>query len=249
MILCSGTFAPGTPIRVKAEAAARAGFDAISVYAHEYEPGLRERLADLGLSVAELDGATAWMPGQPGTDVQRAVDIAADLHARSITVLETTGTAPDTAVAAEHFARVCERAALVDVAVDIEPYAWSGLASLASAAAVIRRAGCPNGGIMLDVWHLVRGPDAGHLDPACVDLVHGLQVSEAQEPRPGLSLRDECMTGRRLPGDRSASLVEALPHIPYGVEVFSLPGSPDLAAEQAYAAGRALRRPRPARDG
>ena len=241
MIVCSGTFGPALPIVRKAEAAAAAGFDGISVYAHEFEPGLPGRLADLGLRVAEVDGATSWFPGQTGTSVERTIEIAAELQARSITILETKGQTLEPSLAAEHFARVCELAEPAGIDVDIEPFAWSGLATVAAAADIIRRAAHPRGGITLDVWHLVRGPEQGRLDPAHVDLVHALQVSDptADGQRGGLSLRDECMNHRQLPGLWSARIAGMLPGVPLEVEVFALPGSPDEVAAAAYQGARA----------
>jgi sugar phosphate isomerase/epimerase len=238
VIVCSGTFGNAVPVLEKAVAAARAGFDGISVYAREYEPGLARRLGDLGLKVAELDGAVAWRPGQTGIAVERAVEIAAELDARSITVLDTTGQAPDPAAAAEHFARMCELAAPAGICVDIEPFAWSGLATVAAAAEIVRRAGTPNGGIMLDSWHLLRGPEQGQLDPAHVAIVHGLQLSDPApegERRP-VGLREECMSDRRLPGEWSAEVVRMVPGVPVEVEVFNLPGTPDDVASVAYRA-------------
>jgi sugar phosphate isomerase/epimerase len=242
-IVCSGTFGRKVPIREKAEAASRAGFDGISVYTDEHDPGLASRLGDLGLHVAEVDGAMAWRPGQPGIEVERAVEIATELHARSITVLETTGDAPDPAEAAEHFARVCALAAANGLDVDIEPYAWSGIGTIADAAAIVRLAGHTNGGIMLDVWHLFRGPDRGNLDPAHLDLVHAVQVSDPvpDGQRQPVSLRDECMHDRRLPGERSARVTELLPAVPLEVEVFGLTGTPEAIAVTAYEALELLR--------
>jgi sugar phosphate isomerase/epimerase len=238
VILCSGTLGMSTPILEKAAAAARAGFDGISVYAHEHAPGLAQRLRDLGLRVAEVDGATGWLPGQPGIAFERAVEIAADLQARSITVLETTGEAPDPALAAEHFARACELAAPAGVDVDIEPFAWSGLSTVAAAAQIVRRAGSPNAGITLDTWHLLRGPERGEYDPTAASLVHSLQLSDPapEAERSPLGLRDECMSDRRLPGAWSARIVAAFPGVPLEVEVFNLPGTPDQVAAAAYRA-------------
>jgi sugar phosphate isomerase/epimerase len=242
VIVCSGTFGPTLPIAEKAEAAAAAGFDGISVYAHEFEPGLPARLADLGLRVAEVDGATSWFPGQTGTSVERTIEIAAELQARSITILETKGQTLEPSLAAEHFARICELAEPAGIDVDIEPFAWSGLATMAAAADIIRRAGHPRGGITLDVWHLVRGPEQGRLDPAHVDLVHALQVSDPTPDgqRGGLSLRDECMNHRQLPDAWSARIAGMLPGVPLEVEVFALPGSPDDVAAAAYQSLRRL---------
>ncbi len=238
MILCSGTLGIALPMGEKAAVAARAGFDGISVYAREYEPGLPQQLRDLGLRVAEVDGAAAWLPGQPGIAFARAVEIAAELQARSITVLETTGEAPDPAFAAEHFGRACELAASAGIDVDIEPFAWSGIATLGAAAQIVRGAGCPNGGVTLDSWHLVRGPDGGEVDAAHLDLVHGLQLSDPapDAERSPLGLRDECMSERRLPGAWSARVVQLFPGVPLEVEVFNLAGTPDEVAAAAFRA-------------
>jgi sugar phosphate isomerase/epimerase len=243
VIVCSGTFGNAVPFIEKADAAARAGFDGISIYAREFEPGLPGRLADLGLRVAEVDGATSWFPGETGTSVERTIEVAAELQARSITILETKGQTLEPSLAAEHFARVCELAAPAGIDVDIEPFAWSGLATVAAAADIIRRAGHPRGGITLDVWHLVRGPEQGRLDPAHVDLVHALQVSDPapEDQRNGLSLRDECMHHRQLPGAWSARIAGMLLGVPLEVEVFALPGTPDDVAEAAYQSLRHLR--------
>ena len=238
MIVCSGTFGPAVPFIEKAAAAARAGFDGISIYTREYEPGLASRLDDLGLTVAEVDGTMAWRPGQDGTEVERYIEIAAELRARCVTVLDTTGEALDPAAASDDFARVCERAAAAGLAADIEPFAWSGIATIAEAAEIVRRAGQTNGGITLDVWHLVRGPEGGRLEAAHLDLVHALQVSDPApdaERRPA-SLRDECMSDRRPPGEWSVRIAQALPGVPLELEVLNATGTPDEVAGTAYRA-------------
>jgi sugar phosphate isomerase/epimerase len=234
LILCSGTLGR-VPFAVKARAAAAAGFDGISIYAREAEPGLRSLLDDLGLAVAEVDGPMAWMRGQPGPEPARALDLAAELGARSVTVLETTGEEPDPGLAADAFGALCDRAVLLGLGVHIEPFAWSGIATLALAHEIVARAGHTNGGILLDTWHLARGPDGGRLDPAAIDSVVAVQVSDPA-PEPGPHLRDECMTDRRLPGPVSAAILAQLGRVPVELEVFSLPGPPDAAARAAYGA-------------
>jgi sugar phosphate isomerase/epimerase len=240
LILCSGTLG-GIPFPEKARAAAAAGFTGISVYAREHEPGLRPLLDDLGLSVAEVDGALGWLPGQPGTEVSRALDIAAELGARSLTVVEVTGEAPDPGVAADAFGLLCDRAVPLGITVHLEPFAWSGISTMAAAHEVVARAGHRNGGIILDTWHLVRGPDAGVLDPVTVGSIVAVQVADPSPDASSLSLRDECMTDRRLPGPASARIVAQLPAgLPLEVEVFGLPGPPVAAARAAYGALREL---------
>lgn len=234
MILCSGTLG-GIPFRDKARAAAAAGFTGISIYAREHEAGLRPLLDDLGLRIAEVDGALAWLPDQPGTEVAKALEIAAELGARSLTVIETTGEAPEPNLAADAFGALCDRAVPLGLAVHLEPFAWSGIATVAAAHEIVARAGQSNGGILLDTWHLVRGPDAGQLDVEVRSSVVALQVSDPAPERSG-SLRDECMTDRRLPGPVSAAIAALLPGVPLEVEVFGLDGPPDAAARAAYGA-------------
>lgn len=234
MILCSGTLGR-VPFPDKARAAAAAGFTGISIYHHEVVPGLRSLLVDLGLAVAEVDGSMAWLKGQPGPEPAAVLDVAAELEARSVTVLEVTGETPEPGVAADAFGDLCERAVPLGIGVHIEPFAWSGIATLARAHEIVARAGHTNGGILLDTWHLVRGPDQGRLDPQAVHSVVAVQVSDPQ-PVPGPNLRDECMAERLLPGPVSRSILDQLPPMPVEVEVFGVPGATVDAARAAYGA-------------
>jgi sugar phosphate isomerase/epimerase len=238
LILCSGTLGR-VPFVEKARAAAAAGFTGISIYHHEAEPGLRTVLDDLGLAVAEVDGPMAWLAGQHGPEPARVLDLAAELGARSVTVLELTGEAPDPGVAADALGDLCERAVPLGVGVHLEPFAWSGIARLSLAHEIVARSGHLNAGILLDTWHLVRGPDHGRLDPQVVGSIVAVQVSDPA-PTPGPNLRDECMADRWLPGPVSRSILDRLPDVPVEVEVFGLPGTPAAAAEAAYRALRAL---------
>src|SRR5438045_2369419 len=184
VILCSGTLG-SIPIRAKAEAAAAAGFDGISLYSREYEPDLRTMLDDLGLTVAEVDGSMAWMPAQPGLDPAAVLDMAAELGARSCTVLDRTLEAPDPNEAIESFAQLCDDAAPLGLVIHLEPFAWSGIATLAAATEIVAGAGRHNGGIILDTWHHVRGPDRRVLDTAAVEWIVALQISHpAPHPLP-----------------------------------------------------------------
>ncbi len=215
MILCSGTLG-AIPFVVKARAAALAGYEGISIYTHEYEPGVRSVLDDLGLSVAEVDGPTAWLPGHPGVDPARAIEIAHDVGARSISVFVRGAEAPDPALAGDALAAFCRAAD--PLVVHIEPFAWSTVASLSAAADIVERAAEHNAGIILDTWHLARGPDAGRL--SSVDRIVAVQVSDPT-PQPWSSVRDECMHGRLPPGPFTDSILRQLPQLPVEVEVFA----------------------------
>jgi sugar phosphate isomerase/epimerase len=240
VILCSGTLGD-IPFREKAEAAAAAGFDGVSIYAGEFDPSLRRVLDDLGLTVAEVDGTMAWMPGQPGLEPARVLDVAADLGARSCTVLFAGDEPVEVDRAIEAFGALCDVAAPLGIVLHIEPFAWSRVATLAATAEILAGAGRANSGIMFDTWHHVRGPDRGVLDRSAVDWIVAVQVSDpAPVARP--SLPEDCMQNRLWPGPVARTIVAELRaagcHAPLEVECFT-DGSRPL--EQARAATDACR--------
>jgi len=129
--------------------------------------------------------------------------------------------------AAEAFAALCDRAAGRGIDVMLEFLPWSRIGDVSAAARVVRTAGRPNGGVMLDAWHFFRGrPDFDALR-AAADLITGIQLDDA----PGQAAADlptETLTARLLPGEGDLDLtavlatldeVDARPSI--GVEVFS----------------------------
>jgi sugar phosphate isomerase/epimerase len=213
LIICSGTFGR-IPFVEKARAAARAGFDGISIYTREHEPGLRNVLDDLGLSIAEVDGRMAWLPGQPGEEPARVLEIANELGARSVTVLEVTGELVEGAPDA--FASLCEQAGSLKM--HIEPFPWSGIPSVRDAAAIVRAAG--SGGVLLDTWHLVRGPDAGAITPEDAATVVAIQISDAAAT-PLVDVRDEAMHHRLPPGPMSRRIAQHVPGVPLEVEIYN----------------------------
>ena len=70
LVLCAGTLG-GASFRDRVEAAAEAGFSAISLFLGDYQRAraeglsdadMRKLLADHGLAVAELDPLMSWVP-------------------------------------------------------------------------------------------------------------------------------------------------------------------------------------------
>jgi sugar phosphate isomerase/epimerase len=269
LVLCSGTLGERTSWLDKVDAAARAGFDGVSIYVREYlaaldagtsAASLRQAVDERGLRVAEVDGPIRWLPEhardrpdrRPLVDVDRFLTIADVLGARSWTVLEPwfvpIASDADLDRAAEGFATLCDRAAEVGVVAHLEAYPWSGVPDSRTAYEIVRRADRPNGGIVVDTWHLWRGPDHGVLAPDIPGAaVLGIQLADAIEQPVG-ELPDECRRLRLLPGDGVARPTPVLAELrrrgcaaPVGVEVFSdrlraMP--PHRAAELAYAAAQ-----------
>ncbi len=223
----------------------------VSVYGHEYHQAVDDGVdpaamcAELGVRIAEVDGVAITLEDTAAFD--EALTIAVALHAYSITIVETGEYEPNDAghfaAAVSAFGRRCDLAAEHGIVVHIEPFAWSSLGRTADAVAIAEAADRSNGGVLLDLWHHVRGPDGGVLDPSIpMSRILGIQLADTIE-QPWPNVRDECMTLRQLPGAGHAQLARRLkdlaargPLPPIGVEVFGEvldQVRPDVAASAA----------------
>ena len=239
--LCTGTLGRG-PWEEKARAASNAGFARLSIYGWEHRR-LHERgwdddaivnlLDELSLQVAEYDGVVMTMQTPEGAD--EAVAAAAALGARSITVLEHGDWVPDEhmAQAAATLAEIADQAAEYGILALIEPFAWSPLNDHRVAAEIVGRADRPNAGLLLDTWHLWRGPERGQVDSA-IDpaMIKAIQIGDtgpdpAGKPTPE-EIAHECIHHRLMPGDGHGNIAELLADLvnrgvdaPLAIEVFS----------------------------
>lgn len=256
-MLCSGSLG-SVPLEQKFRAAAGAGFAFVSVYGHEYRDAVERGVDlaalcdDLDLRVAEVDGIAISL--QRPEFFEEAVATASALRARAITVVETEPYDPadrhQVAAAVAAYGLLCDAAQRAGAVVHIEPFAWSSLARMEDVLAIVRGADRPNGGVLLDLWHHTRGPDAGVLPPEleASDLL-GVQLADTAA-EPWANVRDECMHHRLLPGDGTALLSRTLrelaergPLPPVGVEVFGAALShdePAQAARRAFSATMAV---------
>jgi sugar phosphate isomerase/epimerase len=257
LVLCGGTVR-GASFRDKGDAAAAAGFRGLSLYLDDYDAaradgwsdaGMRTLLDDHGLAVAELDGHMGWLaPSSSVPTVSRFLGAAAALGARSVTALEVAGQAVHPPAAAPAFAALCDRAAGAGLLVHIEYFPWSGIADIATAYEVARLASRPNGGVMVDVWHHVRGPDAGALDVGIPGAaVLAVQVGDVAAVA-GPSVRHEAMHERLLPGEGAGGVGAILKALrdqgctaPMEVEVYSDRLAALAPRDAARLAGDALR--------
>ncbi|MEZ4330545.1 MAG: TIM barrel protein [Myxococcota bacterium] len=261
LVLCAGTLPYGIPFRERVEAAAAAGFSAITLWGPDHARARREGLSDramrrllddAGLGVGELDSVWTWAPGTAGTAVpddenpdgyfsvgEDAIFRLADaVGARSITASpwapksapHARRTASDRALerVAEGYAGLCDRAARHGLLVQLEFLPWTLVPDLAMASEIVRRADRPNGGVVIDTWHLIRttrDPEALRTLPG--DRIIALQLADAPaaaEP----DLEAATLHARVLPGEGELPLVQLLRMLrsleapaPIGVEVFS----------------------------
>jgi sugar phosphate isomerase/epimerase len=250
LVLCAAT-ALATPLLDRLAPARAAGYAGVSVWPFEVEAlraggvdddELRTRIADAGLAVGELDAITTWLPGHtppPAMDAAMAAQLLANtaqalcpmgeaIGARSVTVVEYYGAVVDVDVAAEAFAGVCDVAAEHGLVVHLEPLPWTGIPDLTAGWAIVRGADRPNGGLLVDSWHLFRsGSTLEQLAAIPGSAVLGVQLDDAPAT-PEADLEDETMHRRLLPGEGELDLVgfvrtlrEIGSPAPIGVEVFS----------------------------
>ncbi len=239
--LCTGTLGR-VPWEHKARAASAAGFARLSIYEWEYQKLLQQGwddaclldlLGDLDLRVAEYDGAVMTMRSPDSANV--TVAAAAALGSRSITVLEHSDWLPGEhlAQAAATLAEIADQAADHGILALIEPFAWSPLDDHRVAAKIVERADRPNAGLLLDTWHLWRGPERGRLDasidPATIRAIQVGDTGPVPDNAPSNDeLAHECIHHRLLPGNGHGDIAGLLADLadrgvdaPIAVEVFS----------------------------
>jgi len=262
LVLCAGTI-PHASLRERVAAARAGGFAGISLRVRDYtrardeeglsEDDVRALLDEHEVAVAELEVLSDWRPGAPvGRKQARAdevLEVAAAVGARSISVVEGPGEPIAVEPAAEAFAELCDRAAPLGLLLHFEFYPGSRV-DLATAARVVEAADRPNGGILVDTWHLARtarGDDLLRTIPGARIL--SLQISDS--PRVAAPEEDymaATLKRRLVPGDGELDLVGFIRGLeaagctaPAGAEVWSETLGARPAVEVAHRVGDAMR--------
>jgi sugar phosphate isomerase/epimerase len=250
LVLAAGTV-QATPFLDRLLPARAAGFDAVSMFASDYEAvaatgidaaELRCRVADSGLAITEVEIVGNWLPGarrKPGMPAwlvalldrmtpERVIAIAAAVGARGITIGEMFGIDVDVDRAAKAFARVCARAADHGLTVALEYIPTGGIANLDQASAIVERAGAANGGLLVDAWHFFRsGSRLDQLAALPARAIASIQLCDA--PAVAEADLDHAMVhDRLLPGEGALDLPGLLAALartgtgaPIAIEVFS----------------------------
>ncbi len=226
--------------RVKAAAAAgyrgfSFGFqDMVHILEQSSYNEVNDILDDHGLIHREIEYLIDWFADgeqRSASDQQRQIMLAAAGHlkAHHIKVVGDMGgfTWPMDRIIAE-FATLCDQASEVDTAITIELFPGSNISDLQIGRALIEGAGRSNGGLLLDIWHMVRSNipmrAIAALPPGIVNHVE-LDDCTAFPQAPIMQETTGC---RMLPGDGEFPLDEFLRALKkigyngiYGVEILS----------------------------
>jgi sugar phosphate isomerase/epimerase len=279
LVLSAGTI-PSASLRERVAAARAGGFAGISlrvrdlVRAREAEglsdAGARALLEESGVRVGEIEVLSGWRPGAPvGRRSPTADEVfaaAEAVDARSVSVVEGPGVPPPLDAAVEAFSALCDRGAALGLLLHFEFWPGSAL-DLATAARIVAAAGKPNGGLLVDSWHLARteGGDA-LLARVPGSSVLALQISDSPAVcAPEDDYMQATLTRRLVPGEGALDLAGLLRRLrdagctaPVSAEVWSeaLAARPpvDVAREVGDAMRALLRAARaadclPRRDG
>jgi Sugar phosphate isomerases/epimerases len=231
------------PLEQRIDAAARAGYAGTGFWLGDllaWKQGgrtyaeLRRCLADAGQALVELEFLSDWHASgdrRAASDKARAeLFLAAEaLGARHIKVMppflpdDLTGPA-----LCEQFAALCAQAQSHGCAIGMEMLPFSTLPNLASALDMVARADAPNGGLLIDIWHVVRsGSAVEEVAQVPAHLIISVELCDAALEMQG-SITEDTMRNRRLCGEGEfdvpgfiAALRRAGYHGPYGVEILS----------------------------
>ncbi|NDI47170.1 sugar phosphate isomerase/epimerase family protein [Goekera deserti] len=253
------------PFEERVRAAAGAGFAGIGLYAGEHRRLLAEGATDAdlravldahGMRVVELEVLRGWSAVGAEAEAYRAAErevfaMAGTLGpARHVQVVGPyLGTLDD---AAEAFAGVCDRAAEHGLAAALEFLPeMTNIPDAGTALELVTRAGRPNGGLCIDVWHHVRGAhDEAMLRRVPPERVVAVQLGDGPRRRVEADYRSDCTRHRQVPGEGEFDLPRFLRlldrmgvRVPLSVEVLSeqllaLPA--DVLARRLYDGTRAV---------
>jgi sugar phosphate isomerase/epimerase len=222
-------------------AAANAGYDAVGLRLSPFRAGearhpmllvngqkppmLREterRMRGSGVQLLDIE-VMLLTPERDVREFAPVFEVGALLGAKhALTLIDIE----DAEQAAAQFAQLCEVSAPFGVNCALEFAAWLGVGTVHAARAVVASAGQPNGGVMLDPFHLFRSggsvADIASLDP---DWLRYAQFCDApaQAPASFAAISEEARFERLPPGEGGLPLrefLQALPaNIPLGLEV------------------------------
>jgi len=226
---------PGNPLDRQTLRATRSALDATGIELHDIE---------LARILPELS-PKAYEP---------AMEAGAELGARHLISSAWTTDPADRNFLVERYAELCDLAAPYGLTVDLEFPTISRLTSLAEAADIVRAAGRPNGGILVDALYVhLSGLDPRELAKLPREWFHFVHVADAPKAIPASRAETVHLVrdARLYPGEGCIdfrSIAANLPPVTYSIELPNLKriaelGYEDHARRCLEAAARSLEPP------
>ncbi|WP_233889517.1 sugar phosphate isomerase/epimerase family protein [Paraburkholderia flagellata] len=234
------------PLRERAEAASKAGWRGIGLILDDLEysveqygvAGVKKILEDTGMKYFELEILMDWyLDGEPRARSdhfrRRVIELGAELGMRNLKI----GANPfdespaDFPRMTHEFAKLCEDVAAVGATVAIEFMPFSVIRNISDALRIAEGANQPNGGLMVDHWHVARfGSPYSEIANIPARFIKGVELDDVDAQVKG-TLLDDSTFNRKLCGEGVAdcrAFVDALDRagctLPYyGVELISEP--------------------------
>jgi sugar phosphate isomerase/epimerase len=255
---------PRTPLRELIGIAAAAGFDGLTLWPNMWRHALRrdgltlkdvrDLLDEHGVTVTDVEMVADWRPsivgaGFPSTGRVEAFEVARALGARTLDTAHAVSGELGLDRDAVAFAQLCDDAAEHGLRVALEFVPFTAVPDLGTALELLRRAGRPNAGLVIDLWHLARSGSApGALADVPPELIYTVQLADGPAS-PHDDLIEDARSRRQLPGAGELRIAEGIAtlrgmgvEVPIGPEVFVAEWAdrPREWAEQLYTSTRAL---------
>lgn len=231
-------------LQARVEAASKAGWRGVGVI-HEDLVATIEKvgiesvkhiLEDNGIKHFELEFLVDWYRDGPDRAVsdrarRTILELGAKLGMKNIKVAASVldQRPPNFARMADEFAQLCQEAAEVGSNVAMEVMPFSIVRSLEDGLAIVQEANQSNGGLLLDIWHLVRGGiDFSKIAQVPSQFIKGVELDDASAAVEG-SLLEDTVYRRKVCGEGTfdcPGFIGAVQHAGfngewYGVEIIS----------------------------
>lgn len=231
------------PLQTRIEHAARAGFTGFGVVHNDLErylqdsdlQTLRQVFQDNGMTAVELEFLTDWWKtGAERAESDRILRLLLDasevLQPHHVKVgPDIHGGEYELGHWAEQWYRISDAFAQVGTVIALEFMPFSNISTLDKAVELVRTAGHPAGGLMIDLWHIMRGGAHQLRQVADVPLefITGVELDDGDPEQVGDGYSDTILR-RRLPGQGSWPVHELIRILtdkgwqgPWGVEIIS----------------------------
>lgn len=247
----------------RVETAAKAGYrgmglvlqDLIAVRDRLGYAAMKRLLDANGIVDIEVEIITDWFASgerRAASDKERAVLLEAGekLGARAMKVSgDFKQGVWEHEVLVQSFADLCADAGRAGMKVGIELMPWTNFSTIENTMAVVRDAGAPNGGLFLDIWHVLRGKSSiSDITKLKASDIISVEINDAKKEIQG-DLWNDTLHHRVLPGEGSFDIkgfVDAVRGTgyqgPFGIEILSNTFRDKPLAEAASLAMDSMRR-------